>query len=385
MKVSIRWLALLSLVMLLLVACAGDVEEEPLDEPAEPAVEEVVEEEAEGVEDEPQVLEEEAEVVEEEAVEGEARVVRLVTHESFNATEEVLDLFEEEYNAEIQIVPLGDTGQMVNQSILSKNNPLGDVMFGIDNTFLSRALEEELFVPYESPNLGAVQEEFIIDPEHRVTPIDYGDVCLNYDIDFFENFGLPAPTTLEDLVEPEYEGMTVVQNPATSSPGLAFLLATVGHFGEDGWEEYWAALRDNDVLVTSGWSEAYFEHFTEGGGEGDRPIVVSYASSPPFTGGTTASVVGDESCFRQIEFAGVLQNAENPELAQALIDFMLTEPFQNDVPQQMFVFPVIEDATLPESFMQSAQVPENPVTLDPEFIEENRDELIERWTEIVLR
>jgi thiamine transport system substrate-binding protein len=265
----------------------------------------------------------------------------------------------------------------VNQSILSVNNPLGDVMFGVDNTFLTRALEAEIFEPYESPNLANVPNEFELDAEHRVTPIDYGDVCLNYDIAYFEEAGIEPPDALEDLTAPEYEGLTVVMHPATSSPGLAFLLATVAHFGEEGWQAYWTDLRENGVLVVSGWSEAYFDNFTAGGGEGTYPIVVSYASSPPFTEGATASVVSDGSCFRQIEFAGVLRNGENPELARALVDFMLTPEFQEDVPEQMFVFP--------ESFEQWAQVPENPAEVDPAFIEANRDALIEEWTMVVLR
>ncbi|MGH2544393.1 MAG: thiamine ABC transporter substrate-binding protein [Ardenticatenaceae bacterium] len=371
MKRSIQWLALLTLCALLLVACtrAGESEETGTGVAPSPTQTDVPTEEI-GEKAEPS---------------GEPGVVRLVTHESFSASEEVLATFEEEHNATIEIVPLGDAGAMVNQSILSANNPLGDVMYGIDNTFLTRALEAGIFVPYESPNLEQVPERFILDPQHRVTPIDYGDVCLNYDIGYFDEQGLPAPSSLEDLVQPDYSGLTVTENPATSSPGLAFLLATVEHFGEDGWEQYWADLRANEVLVTAGWSEAYFGHFTGGGGEGTYPIVVSYASSPPFTEGTTASITADQSCFRQIEFAGVLQNAEHPELAQALIDFMLTDTFQMDVPEQMFVFPVVEGVALPDSFKQWATIPENPAIVEPEFIEANRDRLIERWTEIVLR
>ena len=350
---STRPLLLLTLLVAVLVGCASPAEEEPTATP--------------------------------EGATGAAQVVRLVTHDSFYASEEVLAEFEASHDARIELVPLGDAGAMVNQSILSRNNPLGDVLFGIDNTFLTRALEADLFEPYESGVLSTVPERFILDAEHRVTPIDYGDVCLNYDIGWFEEQSLDAPDALEDLLDPAYAGLTVVMNPASSSPGLAFLLATVEHLGEEGWQEYWAALRENDLLVTSGWSEAYFDHFSGGGGEGERPIVVSYASSPPFTEGATASVTADGTCFRQIEFAGVLQNAENPELAKALIDFMLSPTFQADVPERMFVFPVVEGVPLPESFEQWAAVPANPAVIDPQYIEENRSALIEQWTEIVVR
>lgn len=309
----------------------------------------------------------------------------LVTHESFSVSEEVLAAFEQEYGAEVVLVPLNDSGAMVNQSILSLNNPLGDVMFGVDNTFLTRALNAGIFEPYESPALAQVPDSFEVDPAHQVTPIDYGDVCLNYDKAYFEAEGLTPPDSLDDLTDPAYQNMTVVENPASSSPGLAFLLATVAHFGEEGWQQYWADLRANGVYVTEGWSEAYFSEFTAGGGDGTRPIVVSYASSPAAAGGQTVSILSDGSCFRQIEFAGVLKNGKNPALARAFIDFMLTPAFQNDVSSQMYVYPVLDGATVSEEFTLYATSPSEPTTLTPDFIESNRETLIERWTEIVLR
>ncbi|MGB0387969.1 MAG: thiamine ABC transporter substrate-binding protein [Ardenticatenaceae bacterium] len=374
MNTSIRWLAVSMLFVLLLVACgppeAGSGPAAP-EAPAEPAAES----------DEAGEASEAGEAAEA----SEAAEVRLVTHESFYLSEGVLEAFEEANNAKVVLVQLGDAGSMVNQSILSANNPLGDVMFGVDNTFLTRALNEDLFEPYESANLSNVSDSFKVDPENRVTPIDYGDVCLNYDKAYFEEAGIAPPASLEDLTKPEYKELTVTENPASSSPGLAFLLATVAHFGEDGWEQYWTDLRDNGLLVTDGWSDAYFGHFTAGSEDGTRPIVVSYASSPAASEGGTASVLADGSCFRQIEFAGVLKNGNNPELAQALIDFMLTPTFQEDVPGNMYVFPVIKGANLPDAFTQYAQVPDVPAEVDLAFIEENRESLIESWSEVVLR
>lgn len=316
---------------------------------------------------------------------GEPRQLRLVTHDSFSISEEVLAEFESRYNAEVVLVPAGDAGAMVNQSILSKNNPLGDVIFGVDNTFLTRALNEELFVPYRPAALEQVPDSFELDPDSRVVPIDYGDVCLNYDTAYFETNGLAVPQSLADLTQPQYRDLTVVENPASSSPGLAFVLATVDAFGDQGWQGYWADLRANGVLVADGWQDAYYGQFSGGGGEGTRPIVVSYATSPAASAGATASVVAEGTCFRQIEFAGILQNGQNPDLAQAWIDFMLSPTFQNDVAAQMYVYPVLEGATLPPEFEQYAPAATNPVILDPTFIEQNRDALIEEWTRIVIR
>lgn len=325
------------------------------------------------------------------------RTVRMMTHDSFDISEEVLNIFESQHNARVEILHAGDAGVVVNQAILTKDNPLADVLYGVDNTLLGRALDAGIFEPYQSPMLDAIPEHLQLDPQHRVLPVDYGDVCLNYDRAWFESEGLAPPATLQDLTRPAYEDLTVVQSPATSSPGLAFMLATIGHFGETGsytWLDYWADLRDNGVLVTEGWSEAYYEHFTYGsGGTGTRPIVVSYASSPPvevhfseepFDRAPTGVVVGDGTCFRQIEFVGILTGAENADLAREWIDFMLSATFQEDIPLHMFVFPANEKAELPPVFAEFAVVPERPVTVDYTTIEANRRPWIDAWTETVL-
>ena len=310
--------------------------------------------------------------------------ITLLTHDSFALSDETLVLFTAQTGIEVQILQAGDTGTMVSEAILTADNPLGDVMFGVDNTFLARALNADLFEPYESPNLADVPDVFKLDPQHRVTPIDFGDVCINYWTD-----ALPAdpPTTLEDLASPEFAGQLVVQNPETSSPGLAFLLATIA--GTDDWEQFWADLVDNGVAVTAGWEDAYYGEFISGGGE--RSMVVSYASSPPAEVIYASSPIDTpptqvllDSCFRQIEFAGVLSGTDHPAEAQALIDFMLTPTFQDDVPLNMFVFPVANSATLPQAFVDHAQIANDPLFVDPADIEAHRDEWTDRWVEIVL-
>ncbi len=323
---------------------------------------------------------------------GEPVSLTLITHDSFDLSEGVLASFTEETGIEVELLAGGDAGSMLNQAILTKDSPRGDVLFGVDNTFLSRALDEELFRPYESPGLDRVRPELRVDPEFRVTPVDFGDVCLNYDVAAFADADAPVPTTLADLTDPAYRGQLVVENPATSSPGLAFLLATIEEFGEDGFEAFWRDLRANDVLVSDGWEDAYYGQFSGGAGEGDRPLVVSYASSPP------AEVIfadprPDEaptgvipaSCFRQIEFAGILATTEHPTEAEQLIDFLLSDTFQEDVPLTMFVFPAVADVALPEEFVTYTTVPDDPYTMDPTRIGEQRETWIEAWTDAVLR
>ena len=324
--------------------------------------------------------------------EPEPVTLKMVSHDSFNISEETVAAFEEQTGHTLEIVPLGDAGEMLNQSILSKNNPLGDVIFGIDNSFLSRALENDILIAYDSPELANIDSSLKLDAENRALPVDYGDVCLNYDKAWFEVAGIPAPTGLDDLADPAYTGLTVVENPSTSSPGLAFLLATIDAYGEDGYLDYWEQLVENDVMVENGWSEAYYEAFTMYGGE--RPIVVSYASSPPaevlfaeeeLTEAPTASVVSAKSCFRQIEFVGILAGTEHEEAAQQLIDFMLGKTFQEDIPLNMFVFPSNTTAELPEAFIAYADVPDTPATVSPEDIAANREAWISAWNDVVLR
>ena len=318
--------------------------------------------------------------------------VVLVTHDSFAVSKPVVRRFERESGLRLRVLRTGDAGAALNRALLTAGKPEGDVFFGVDNNLLSRALAEDLFVPYESPALEAVDERFLLDPEHRVTPIDHGDVCLNVDRGWFERRGLAPPRDLADLTERRYRDLLVVQNPATSTPGLAFMLATVARFG-DGWLDFWRALRANGVLVVDGWEEAYTVRFSgAGGSKGKRPIVVSYASSPPaevvFAGRPleeAPTAVVESSCFRQVEAAGILRGAGNEEGARALVDFLLSLPFQEDMPLQMFVFPVRPDADLPKAFARFAVVPERPLELPPEEIGANRDRWIREWTDVVLR
>ncbi len=316
----------------------------------------------------------------------------LLTHDSFAVSENVLDTFTVETGIEVSILRGGDAGAMVNQAILTKDNPVADVLFGVDNTFLSRALEAGIFEAYRPEGLEFVSQDMQLDPEGRVTPIDFGDVCLNYDKAALELAGLSPPEGLGDLTKDAYGGLLVVENPATSSPGLAFLMATVGTFGEDGsytWLDFWSDLAANDVAVAEGWEAAYYSSFTRSGG--DRPLVVSYASSPP------AEVIFSEEpvteaptgvvpsgCFRQIEFAGILAGTPNVDAARQFMDFLLTLRFQEDIPLNMFVFPVHERAALPPEFVAYTIIPAEPVTIDPATIEANREGWIEAWTDTVL-
>ena len=311
----------------------------------------------------------------------------LMTHDSFALSDGMLDRFTEQTGIKVTVLESGDVGTMLSQAILTKDSPIADVMYGVDNTFLSRALDEGIFLEYQSSLLDAVPDNLIVDP--HVTPIDFGDVCVNYDRSAFTD--TPPPQTLADLTDPAYRDMLVVEDPARSSPGLAFLLATIGTFGEDGdysWLDYWTDLKNNGVTVTSSWEEAYYSEFSGGGEGGKRPLVVSYASSPavgvyftdpPPAEAPTASLL--DGCFRQIEYAAILAGTDHPGAAGKLIDFLLSVPVQEDIPLNMFVFPANSEAKIPQVFTDFSPVPVAPVTIDAQTIEQDREEWINEWTD----
>ncbi|HKK91614.1 MAG TPA: thiamine ABC transporter substrate-binding protein [Desulfobacteraceae bacterium] len=316
----------------------------------------------------------------------------VMTHDSFSVSAGVIQSFEKEHRVKLRFLRSGDAGEALNKAILSRNNPLADVFFGVDNTFLSRALKADIFLPCSPSNLDSVFPGLGLDRENRLVPVDFGDVCINYDRKWFEENRLAPPTGLEDLVKPQYRGLLVVENPATSSPGLAFLLATVAKFGEDGFIGFWKQLKKNDLLVTSGWKEAYWGKFSAAS-EGDRPLVVSYASSPAaevfyaekkMDRAPTGVVIDNGSAFRQIEFAGILKKTDKRAMAETFINFMLSKTFQQDIPLQMFVFPANRHAVLPPVFKNHARITPDPVSISPDIISRKRDTWISQWTEAIL-
>ena len=325
------------------------------------------------------------------AIESPTSVV-LVTHESFVLPDELKAKFEKESGLKLVVRASGDAGTLTNKLVLTQGNPTGDVAFGVDNTFASRALEADVFAAYDG-DLPAGADKFRLDGDDTLAPIDQANVCVNVDTPWFAAKKLAPPETLEDLTDPAYADLFVLPGAATSSPGMAFLLSTIAEYG-DAWPDYWDRLMANGAKLTAGWSDAYYVDFTQGGENGKRPIVLSYDSSPAFTL-TEGTVPGSEpdsnsralldTCFQQVEYAGVLAGADNPEGAKALIDFLLTEEVQAALPDAMFVFPVRDDVALPEDWAKFAIQPTDPYSVDPAEIAANRDDWLEQWTEVTTR
>jgi thiamine transport system substrate-binding protein len=267
--------------------------------------------------------------------EPESKTITLVAHDSFAMSDSSIAEFEEQSGYRLEIIRAGDAGSLTNRLVLTKDAPIADVVFGIDNTFKGVALEN-----------GIIEES-------KLWEVDYSDVCFNYDKKWFEAEGIAAPSSWRELIEPQYKGLTVVTNPLSSSPGLAFVATTVAAFGESGFERFWEQLRDKDVKVAAGWEEAYFTEFSGSVGSGNYPIVLSYSSSPAAEirddGESQTQALLDE-CFRQIEYVGILQGTKDLVGAKALIDFLLGTSFQNTLADLMYVYPVNSEATVPSEW-----------------------------------
>ncbi|MDP4973799.1 MAG: thiamine ABC transporter substrate-binding protein, partial [Ilumatobacteraceae bacterium] len=311
---------------------------------------------------------------------------RLLTHESFTPTETIFDDFTLQTGIKVELVRNSDAGTLVTKAVLASGNPEGDVLWGVDNTLLSRALDADVFVPYVTVHRDDLDVAAVaLAPNGEVTPVDSGDVCINYDKAWFAERNITPPLTLQALASSTYRNLLVTPNPVSSSPGLAFLLATIAEF-DDGWQQWWQTVRDNNSLIVESWSDAYYGHFTAAS-DGERPLVVSYATSPPAevlfadprpTQAPTA--VAALTCYRQVEFAGVLRGTKHEREAQLLIDYLTGIKFQEDLPLTLFVYPANTKAKLPAEFLKYSLRPELPLQLDPKLIAERRTAWLDTFT-----
>lgn len=325
--------------------------------------------------------------------EGNNNILSILTYDSFSVSEDIVAAFEEENQVKIQFIESGDGTTMLNQAILSKEAPIADVIIGLNSIMLSRALENDILLSYESPELANIADNYKMDQENRALPFNFGNVCINYDTAWFKEKGLAVPASWDDLINPVYSGQLVVENPITSTPGIAFMLATIAAYGEDGFIDYWKSLLANKIEIADGWSTAYYNNFSAGGGMGPQPMVVSYDASPaaaPFYAETemetapTASILSDGMCYQVVEFLGILKGTQNQKLAEKFVDAILGKEWQEDLPGQMFVFPVNKNAVLSDVFTKFALIPENPAMLDPDLINEKRDSWLQKWNDEIL-
>jgi len=321
----------------------------------------------------------------------EPATLTLLAHDSFTPSEGIFDQFTADTGIRVQVVRSGDAGTLVTKAVLAAGNPEADVLWGVDNTLLSRTLDADVFLPYVSVHRDDLDTAAVaLAPNGEVTPVDSGDVCINYDKAWFAERSITPPLTLQALASATYKNLLVVPNPVSSSPGLAFLLATIADSGDD-WQQWWQSMRDNGVLVVESWSDAYYGHFTAAS-DGERPIVVSYATSPPAEvifadprPSQAPTAVAALTCFRQYEFAGILRGTAREKEARLLIDFLVSKAFQEDLPLTQFVWPINNTARVPQEFTEFALRPDNPLFIAPATIAAKRVEWLDAFSNVMLR
>jgi thiamine transport system substrate-binding protein len=319
--------------------------------------------------------------------EGSKDVV-LVTHDSFVLPKPLIARFEQQSGYHLVVHAAGDGGTLTNKLVLTQGNPTGDVAFGVDNTFASRALGAGVFAKSDVQLPPGAEQYAVPGDDGRLAPVDNGNVCVNIDTGWFGDHHVAPPRTLDDLVKPAYDGLIAVPGATTSSTGLAFLLGTIGKYG-DGWSSWWTSLVDGGATITDGWTQAYETDFTQGGGDGKDPIVVSYDSSPAFTvpkgGNTSTTKALLDTCFRQVEYAGVLTGAADPVGAKAFVEFLLSPAVQKALPDAMYVFPVRRGTPLPADWARFAVQPKHPYAVSPAEIAAHRDDWLREWSNVVSR
>lgn len=316
---------------------------------------------------------------------GAATQITVLSHDSFEFPQALLDSFKADTGIEVTIQAVGDGGTLANQLVLTKDAPQGDVVYGVDNT-----------VSYRLAGASVIADAGIKSPdpalafagEPGLVPIDQGDVCVNFDKAWFTDKGLTPPATFEDLAKPEYKDLLVAMNPATSTPGMAFMLATIDHFGADGWPAYWTSLKNNGVKVTEGWSDAFAVDYSAGEGKGPRPMMVSYGSSPAYSvtedhkDTTTASLPA--TCYRQVEYAGVLNGTEKTEAAKAFVEYMLTPEVQEAISEATYMHPVNPEAKAPKDLTTFGPLSEKPVILPADEVAKNAESWLKTWQATVV-
>jgi len=292
----------------------------------------------------------------------------------------VIPKFEQQYGVKVELISAGDAGQVLNRAILEKKRPKADIIMGIDNNLLAKALDADILAPYRPPNLKLIPDPLIFDKTHHVIPFDHGHFAIVYDSARLQN----PPKSMDDLQNPAYQGKIILEDPRTSSPGFGFLLWTIAVYGEDGYLAFWEKLMANVLTITEGWDTAY-GLFTSG----EAPMVLSYTTSPAYHveyENTTRyrAIIFREGNYQQIEGMGILKGAKNRTLAQKFIDFMLTEGFQVEIPLTNWMFPVNPAVKLPESFKYAPE-PEKSLSLDTRVIQKNQDRWINDWLRIVVK
>ncbi|WP_099867366.1 thiamine ABC transporter substrate binding subunit [Pararhizobium haloflavum] len=308
------------------------------------------------------------------------RTLTVYTYESFTAEwgpgPIVKEAFESQCDCRLEWVAVADGVALLNRLLLEGDQAKAGVVLGLDTNLVVDAKQTGLFTPHEIDTTAVdVPGNWSDD---TFVPYDYGHFAVVYDTEAIEN----PPTSLKELVEGDPDEKIAIQDPRSSTPGLGLLLWMKSVYGEDAVDA-WADLKDRVLTVAPGWSEAY-GLFTDG----EVPMVLSYTTSPAYhmiaedTDRYQAAAF-DEGHYLQIEVAGILKNAPDPELARDFLRFMITEDFQDAIPTSNWMMPAgpVSQA-LPDAFA-GLVTPEETLLFTPEEVAQNRRAWVDEWLAVM--
>lgn len=311
--------------------------------------------------------------------------IRLITYNSFNLPKKLIQQFEKNNNTTIKIIKAGDNNTLINRLILTKDHPIADVVYGINNNNIYKIIDNNLI----QNNQPILNNDIFINLKN-ISVINYGFIALNYDKEWFTTHKLPLPKNLYDLALPQYKDLLVVENPNTSAVGMAFLLANIAGIGEKNTFNWWLKMRQNGIKITKDWSEAYYKEFTLNGGH--YPIMVGYTSSPAaeifysknkLVTPNINNLFLQGAVYEQVEGAAILNQTKQPQLAKKLIQFLQSVDVQNSLVTTMWVYPANKKVLLPK-IMQYATLPKMHWAPNPQRIQKYQQNWLERWNQIVL-
>jgi len=290
----------------------------------------------------------------------------------------IIPKFEEQCNCKIKMVSKGDAGQVLTTLVLEKENPKADVVIGLDNSLIQKAIEKKVLEEFTPKNIGIVPKDIGFYKKGFLTPFDYGFIAFVFDSKKIE----AELNEFDSLLDSRLEKKIVIQNPRTSSPGLALLFWSIEVYGDPGYKEFWKEFKPNILVVTDGWDESagLFR-------AGEAPMYLSYATSPAYYAefediNHFLAAEFEEGHYIQVEGIGIVKGTKNRKLAEQFIEFMLTEEAQKEIPFTQFMFPVNKNIELPKAF-EYAVMPDKKLELDPELIEEKQEEWISEWEKII--
>jgi len=306
---------------------------------------------------------------------------------SWGAAPFIEEAFEKKHDVDVQFVATGDARMMLTKLLTEREagRPGADVFVGVGSVDLSMARGEDLFVPLtgeDIPNLASVREDLLIDPTNSLIPYEHSYVTLVYDSQVLAVEDVPL--TFEQLLDPKYKKMLILEDPRTSSVGLAFLLWTIHQYGDPGYLDYWRKLLPNVLTITQGWSAAYDLFLAR-----EAPIVVSFSTD------TAYSVIEEGSArykvmllnsqgYRSIYLMGIVKGTKQQGLCKELLDFVLSPEVQERISTTEWMFPANRKTLLPVLFYQNAVFPPDPVMVPSERIGENLDRWLLEWAGIIV-